>query len=100
MFTLRLLARVPTEKRQEFLESIQSLSKEECGGFRRKLLFEDVADETLFCWMAESDSRKELEAFMQSDTFRALRGAAQVLGTLEELRVVEDKGVFPRGETK
>jgi 2'-5' RNA ligase len=91
LYTLRLLARVPEDKRQEFLESLRSLSKRVKIGFRRKLLFEDVNDETHFCWMGDSDSKEDLEAFMQSDTFRALRGAAQVLGTLEELRIVEDR---------
>ena len=91
MYTLRLLARVPAEKRQEFLDSLESLSKSREIGFRRKLLFEDVSDETHFCWMGDSDSKEDLEAFMRSDAFRALRGAAQVLGTLEELRIVEDR---------
>ena len=100
MYTLRLLARVPADKRQEFLESLQSLSKTEEMGFRRKLLFEDVTDATFFCWMGDSDSKEDLEAFMKSDTFRALRGAAQVLGTLEELRIVEDRTALPGSETE
>ncbi len=90
MYTLRLLARVPEDKRQEFLESLTTLTAEE-GGLCRKLLLNDVTDETLYCWMGDCDSAEELEAFASSDTFRAIRGAAQVLGTLEEVRIVEKK---------
>ena len=91
MFTLRLLARVPAEKRQEFLESLKSLTASEHWGLCRKMLFEDVDDDTLYCWMGDCDSEADLDAFMQSDTFRALKGAAQVLGTLDDVRVVHDR---------
>lgn len=91
MFTLRLLARVPTEKRQEFLESLKSMTAGGHWGLCRKMLFEDVDDDTLYCWMGDCDSEDDLEVFMQSDTFRALKGAAQVLGTLEDVRVVRDR---------
>ncbi len=90
MLFVRLMARIPAEKRREFLESLKALAAREKGGLCRKLLFEDVYDDTLFCWMADCDSKEKLQAFMQSDNFPALRGAAQVLGSLEEVRVVED----------
>ena len=93
MFTLRLLARVPAEKRQEFLESLTSLTAK-VGGPCRKLFLKDVTDETLYCWMGDCDSKEELEAFMSSDTFRAIRGAAHVLGTLEDVSIVEVRPGF------
>ena len=76
------------EKRQEFLESLTALTAEE-GGFCRKLFLKDVTDETVYCWMGDCDSAEELEAFMNSDTFRAVRGAAKVLGILEDVSIVE-----------
>jgi hypothetical protein len=93
MFTLRLLARVPGEKRREFLESLTALTAKE-GGFCRKLLLKDVTDDTFYCWMGDCDSAAELEAFVSSDTFRAIRGAAQVLGTLEDVSIVEIRTGF------
>ena len=93
MFTLRLLARVPAEKRQEFLDSLTSLTAKK-GGLCRKLFLEDVTDQTLYCWMGDCDSAAELEAFVSSDTFRAIRGAAQVLGTLEDVSIVEIRTGF------
>ncbi len=100
MYTLRLLARVPAEKRQEFLESLTSLTATDEWGLCRKMLFEDVGDDTLFCWMGDCDSKRDIDAFMQSDTFRALRGAARVLGTLEELRIVEDRTELESSESE
>jgi len=97
MFALRLLARVPAEKRQEFLDSLTSLTAKE-GGLCRKLFLEDVTDQTLYCWMGDCDSAEELHAFAASDTFRAIRGAAQVLGTLEDVSIVEIRpGFFGEG---
>jgi hypothetical protein len=98
MFALRILARVPAEKRQEFLESLTALGATE-GGLCRKLLLKDVTDETHYCWMGDCDSEEELDAFMKSDTFRAIRGAAQVLGTLEDVSIVEIRRGFFGEET-
>ena len=98
MLSLRLLARIPSEKRQEFQESLKGFFAKDHGGLCHKFLFEAVDDPTLFCWMGDCDSEEKLEAFMQSDTFRALRGAAKVLGTLEELRIVEDRAGFLEGK--
>jgi hypothetical protein len=98
VFTLRLLARVPAEKRQEFLESLTTLTAKE-GGLCRKLLLKDMTDETLYCWMGDCDSEEELQEFMRSDTFRAIRGAAQVLGTLEDVSIVEIRPGFFGEET-
>lgn len=75
MFALRLLARVPAEKRQEFLDSLRSLTASESSGLCRRMLFEEVDDRTLHCWMGDCESEEELQAFTQSDVFRALRGA-------------------------
>jgi hypothetical protein len=99
VFTLRLLARVPGEKRQEFLESLTTLTAKEKGGLGRKLLLKDVTDETLYCWMGDCDSAEELKEFVRSDTFRAIRGAAQVLGTLEDVTIVEIRPGFFEEET-
>ena len=95
MVMLRLLARVPAENRQEFVDSLKTLSATIEAGECRKLILEDVTDDTLFCWMGDWAAEEELESFMKSDTFRALRGAAQVLGTLEDVQVVEVRPCSP-----
>ncbi len=40
--------------------------------------------------MADGEEAGGLESFMDSPTFRALKGAAEVLGTIEELRVLQN----------
>jgi hypothetical protein len=99
MYTFRLLARVPEEKQQEFVNALATLTAKE-GGLCRLLLFKAVTEETLFCWMGDCDSAEELEAFRSSDTFRAVRGAAQVLGTLEDVSIVEIRPGFFEEETR
>jgi hypothetical protein len=41
--------------------------------------------------MADGEEAEGLKSFMHSPTFRALKGAAEVLGTIEELRVLQDE---------
>ena len=54
-----------------------------------RLLFQELNDEALVCWMGEWRERADLERFSSSETYRALRGAATVLGHLEEVQLVE-----------
>ena len=88
MWTVRLVVRVPPDKRQEFVLSTQELVGAE-RGLQRVMVFQDPDDVSLFCWMADGDG--ELDSFMGSRTFRAMKGAAEVLGELEELRVLHER---------
>ena len=90
MWSLRLVARIPPDKRLEFTQSVQSLLRGEDASFERTLVLQDVDDRSVFCWMADGEGAGGLETFMGSPTFRALKGAAEVLGTIEELRVLLD----------
>lgn len=99
MWSLRLVARVPPDKRLEFTQSVQSLLRGEEAHFKRTLVLQDVDDRSVFCWMADSDGGEGPEAFMGSQTFRALKGAAQVLGTIEELRILQDRPGDTGGES-
>ena len=89
MWSLRLVARVPPDKRLEFTQSVQSLLRGKESHFRRTLVLQDVDDRSVFCWMADGEEAGGLESFMDSPTFRALKGAAEVLGTIEELQVLQ-----------
>ena len=90
MWSLRLVARVPPDKRLEFTQSVQSLLRGEEEHFQRTLVLQDVDDRSVFCWMADGVEASGLESFMESSTFRALKGAAEVLGSIEELRILQD----------
>jgi hypothetical protein len=54
------------------------------------LLVQDVDDRSLFCCMADWQDPQDLKRFLESPTFGALKGAAQVLGGIEEIVVLEN----------
>ena len=99
MWSLRLVARVPPDKRLEFTQSVQSLLRGQDSPVGRSLVLQDTDDRSVFCWMADGDDKASLETFMGSTTFRALKGAAEVLGTIEELRVLRDDSGRGRRES-
>ena len=87
--TLRFLVRVPPEKRRELEQSLSSFIPEKPARPYRRLLFQELNDENLVCWMGEWRGRADLDLFLESETYRALKGAAIVLGHLEEVQLVE-----------
>ena len=89
MVTLRFLVRVPPDKRQELVQSLSSFIPEKAARPCRRLLFQELNDEDLVCWMGEWRERANLDRFLSSETYRALRGAATVLGQLEEVQLAE-----------
>lgn len=89
MVTLRFLVRVPPDKRQELIQSLSSFIPEKSARPCRRLLFQELNDENLVCWMGEWRGRADLERFLASETYRALKGAAAVLGHMEEAQLVE-----------
>ncbi|TDI37619.1 MAG: hypothetical protein E2P02_22345 [Acidobacteria bacterium] len=52
-------------------------------------MFQALNDEALVRWNGEWRERADLERFLSSETYRALGGAAAVLGHLEEVQLVE-----------
>jgi len=91
VWSLRLVARVPPEKRLEFTQSVQTLLRTERARFRQTLVLQDVDDRSIFCWMADGDAAGGLQSFIDSASFHALKGAAEVLGTIEELRCLQEE---------
>lgn len=91
MWSMRLVARIPPDKRHEYTQFVQSLLRGERARFRRTLVLQDVDDRSLFCWMADGDAPEGLTAFLDSSTYRALKGAAEVLGTVEEVSILGEE---------
>ena len=89
LFTLRFMVRVPANKRQELIQALGSFVADEGVRPFRRLVMQDLNDESLVCWVGDWHSQECLTRFLESQTYRVLKGAAQVLGTLEELRLVE-----------
>ncbi len=90
--------RLEKEKRQEFLQAVQfcSLKCKKISACREQVLYEDVFKDGRFLWVERWDNPESLKTHMQSDPFRALLGAADVLGQigtgfLTELEQLPDK---------
>lgn len=87
--TLRFMVRVSPEKRQELVQSLSAFIPEREARPCRRLLFHDLHDEDLVCWMGDWREPADFERFLCSETYRALKGAAIVLGELEEVQLTE-----------
>ena len=91
MWTVRMVVRVPSGKHSEFVQSGRALLTEELLHRHSARLLQDVGDEDVYCWLADASTRVELTALVESATFHAVRGAAQALGEVEEIRVLRDQ---------
>ncbi len=93
MWALRLMVRVPPNKRQELTQALSSFIAEREERPFRRFIMQDLSDENLICWIGDWRSQESLERFLSSETYRALKGAGQVLGTLEEVQLVESRSI-------
>jgi hypothetical protein len=90
VWTVRMVVRVPPEKQAEFFQSAYQLLGEEPGSLRARRMLRDLYDREVFCWMADAWTQEEINQFVESPGFHALRGAAEVLGGLIDFRVFSD----------
>ena len=81
--TILLTARVRDEKRAEFLLSARSLGPE--GGFE---FYEGVEDREGVCAVGRLQPHREVSPYLESDRFRALKGALRTLTSGWEIRLL------------
>jgi len=88
---LEILVDVSIDKRREFIQSFEMLSRPERreAGRLTQSLFEDQNVQDRFLWMEEWASPDVLEAYLKTENFRTMLGAIKVLGTLKRFRKVE-----------
>ena len=98
MVGLEIQVRVAKEKRQEFLQTCEFLAqaKDRIGAYVGQILFEGVGDPNRFLCVEQWTDSDVLESYLASDRFRTLLGAIEVLGKLEDLRIVEFKQLINR----
>ncbi len=98
MVGLEIQVRVAKEKRQEFLQTCEFLAqaKDRIGAYVGQILFEGVGDPNRFLCVEQWTDSDLLESYLASDRFRTLLGAIEVLGKLEDLRIVEFKQMINR----
>ena len=95
MVGLEILIQVKTNKRQEFLQAFEMLSKlgTQQDACLNQSLFEDVVTPNRFLWVEKWSASEPLEDHVGTNRFKTMLGAVQVLGSLEDLRFVETKSL-------
>ena len=78
-----LIARVRDEKRAEFLLSARSFGPE--GGFE---FYEGVEDAERVCAVGRLQPNTEVSPYLESDRFRALKGALRTLASAWEISLL------------
>ena len=98
MVGVEIHIRLEKEKRYEFLQAVRfcSLKCKEISACIEQMLYENVFEEGRFMWVEHWDNAESLKTHLQSDPFRALLGAVDVLGQIEtgfltELKQLPDK---------
>ncbi|NQT69067.1 MAG: antibiotic biosynthesis monooxygenase [Desulfobacteraceae bacterium] len=93
MVGLEIRVLLEKEKRKEFLQAFDLLSKppEKDDACVAKNLYENVAEDGRFIWVERWKDLKTLNNYMSSDHYRSLLGAIEVLGELVEMQLFEFK---------
>lgn len=81
MIIIIMLMKAPPEKRKELFQTITSLTSSirTVPGCRRCNFFHGMEDKNILCLLEEWDTRKHLETYRQSDCFKVLQGAMNLL---------------------
>jgi len=91
MIGLEILMHIPPKHRYELLQAFDIFSTkqkngQECtGGCIDRSIFECMGTPNCFLWMERWSDLESLEDYMNTDRFRALLGAIQVLGKLDAI---------------
>jgi len=95
MVGLEILIQIHSGKRQEFLQTAEwfqnRLAKSNEDACIDLTVFEAVGKPNHFLWIEKWIDPKSLETHMETDQFRSLLGAIEVLGELKKLEMVEFK---------
>ena len=85
---LEILVNIQPEKRYEFLQTFEIMTRSnrkarDCIG---QTLFEKSNEPNSFLWIEDWKNSESLESYRQTEKFRSLLGAIDVLGTLVKIR--------------
>jgi quinol monooxygenase YgiN len=86
--TVNVLLRVRPEKREELLQTLQSIQKnlkaeEELS---KSSLYRDMNDSSVFCLIQEWATQDSMERYIRSDQFSVLMGMIKVLCVESEIK--------------
>ncbi len=85
---LELLVKIQPEKRYEFLQTFKLMAQNnlKARDCIEQTLFEKLEESNAFLWMEDWKNIESLESYRQTDQFRSLLGAIEVLGSLVKIR--------------
>lgn len=97
MNTVTIFLKVASQKREEFLQTIEALLKDlkQEKGFKKSSIYQDVSNPDIFHLVEEWETNDDLEKYLKSELFRILIGTLKVLCQESEIRyrmVAEDMG--------
>lgn len=92
MFVFEIQFRIAPGKRREFLQTVGSLQhrSDETGAIRQTVYQELEANER-YLWWDRSGSVAELKGRLQSTELRTLLGAIRVLGSIEDMQILDSE---------
>lgn len=88
MVGLEISVKIQPEKRVEFLQAVALLTQPNAStrDCIEQTLFEKTGEPNMFLWREDWENDNSLDAHRQTQTFKSLLGAAEVLGTLIRIR--------------
>lgn len=88
MVGFEILVKIKPEKRFEFLQTFElmHICVDKKSDFVGQVLFEKISEPNCFLWTEDWKTGESLEAYRQTDQYRALLGAIEVLGALINIR--------------
>jgi quinol monooxygenase YgiN len=90
MVSLEILAKIQPGKRYEFLQTFEILTQanRKARDCIEQTLFEKSNEPNSFLWIEDWKNSESLESYRQTEKFRSLLGAIDVLGTLVKIRTL------------
>ena len=88
MVGLEILVKIQPDKRFEFIQTfdLMTQSNRKARNCIGQTLFEKSNETNSFLWVEDWKNRESLESYRQTEKFRSLLGAIDVLGSLVKIR--------------
>ena len=88
MVGLEILVKIQPEKRLEFMQTFEYMTQtnHKARDCIEQTLFEKSNESNSFLWIEEWKNNESLESYRQTERFRSLLGAMEVLGSLIKIR--------------
>jgi quinol monooxygenase YgiN len=82
MIMMNIVAKVGTQKREEFMQTVHALNcaRKKQAGLRELTSYQEIDDPAGFNLIYEWETQEDLERYLAEEDFRVFLGALKVLG--------------------